>query len=189
MKLLVGLGNPGAKHRLNRHNLGFLAVEAWSLLKGAEVNKKDFGSVTARVKSASGDEDILVMMPQTYMNRSGEAVAEAMNFYKLAVEDLIVVHDELDIPPMTFRIKKGGGIAGHNGLRSIAPLGDNYIRIRMGIGRPPHPGIAVPDFVLGNLSKEELSFWEKEMPSVAEAIDLCIAGKMELAMNKFHRKG
>lgn len=187
MKILVGLGNPGRKHVLNRHNLGFLVVEAWSLLKGQECQKEEFQSLTAKVKV--GGEDVLVMKPQTYMNRSGEAIGEALRFYKLSVDDLIVVHDELDIPPMGFRIKKGGGHAGHNGLRSIAPLGEGYIRFRMGIGRPAHPEMAVADYVLGNLEKGELDFWEKEMPNVCAAIDLCLEGKMETAMNKFHRKG
>lgn len=186
MKLLVGLGNPGRKHILNRHNLGFLVVEAWALLKGSEVQKEEFQSLTARVKF--GDQDVLVMKPQTYMNRSGEAIGEALRFFKLGVEDLIVVHDELDIPPMSFRIKKGGGHAGHNGLKSISPFGESYLRFRMGIGRPLHPEMGVADFVLGNLEKSELEFWEKEMPNVCEAIDLCLQGKAELAMNKFHRK-
>lgn len=187
MKLLVGLGNPGRKHVLNRHNLGFLAVEAWVLLKGEEFRKEEFQSQTAKVKV--GGEDVLVMKPLTYMNRSGEAVGEAMRFYKLGVNDLIVVHDELDIPPMSFRLKKGGGHAGHNGLRSMDSVdGQNYLRFRMGIGRPLHPEMGVADFVLGNLSAEELKFWEDEMPRVCEAIDMCVAGKEGIAMNKFNTK-
>lgn len=187
MKLLVGLGNPGRKHVLNRHNLGFLAVEAWTLLKGQDFKKEEFGAQTARVKV--GGEDVLVMKPLTFMNRSGESVGEAMRFYKLGPEDLIVAHDELDIPPMSFRLKKGGGHAGHNGLRSLSVLGESYLRFRLGIGRPPHPEMSVADFVLGNLDKAELEYWEKEMPNVCEAIDLCLAGKPELAMNKFNKKG
>ncbi|RYZ93888.1 MAG: peptidyl-tRNA hydrolase, partial [Proteobacteria bacterium] len=114
MKLLVGLGNPGRQHVINRHNLGFLAVEAYVLLRG---------------------EDVIVMKPQTYMNRSGDGVGEAMRFFKIAPEDMIVLHDELDVAPMSFKIKKGGGHAGHNGLRSLQPLGENYWRFRLGIGR------------------------------------------------------
>jgi PTH1 family peptidyl-tRNA hydrolase len=187
MKLLVGLGNPGRKHVLNRHNLGFLAVDSFVALKGEDFRKQEFGAETARFKV--GEEDVVVMKPQTYMNRSGDSVGEAMRFYKLTPADLIVVHDELDVAPMSFKIKMGGGHAGHNGLRSIQPLGEKYWRFRMGIGRPPHPAMAVADFVLGNLEKAELDFWENEMPNVAEAITLCLAGKAELAMNKFHRKG
>lgn len=186
MKLLVGLGNPGRKHVLNRHNLGFLVAEAWALLKGEEFKKEEFKAQTAKVRV--GSEDVLVMKPLTYMNRSGESVAEALRFYKLGVEDLIVLHDEVDLPPMSFRMKKGGGTAGNNGLKSIVPLGENFIRIRLGIGRPPHPGMQVADYVLGNLEQVELDFWEKEMPNVCEAIDLCLDGKIEAAMGKFHRK-
>lgn len=186
MKLLVGLGNYGRQHVLNRHNMGFLAAEAWVLLKGEEFRKDEFRSQTARVKL--NGEDVLVLKPQTYMNRSGDAVGEALKFFKLGVEDLVVLHDELDLPPMSFRVKRGGGTAGNNGLKSIVPLGENFTRVRLGIGRPPHPAMAVADYVLGNLSREELDFWEKEMPNVCEAIDICLAGKAELAMNKFNRK-
>lgn len=186
MKILVGLGNPGRQHVLNRHNLGFLAVEAWVLLKGEEFRKEEFRSQAARVKV--GGEDVLVLKPQTYMNRSGEAVADALKFFKLGIEDVIVAHDEVDLPPMSMRLKKGGGTAGNNGLKSIVPLGDQFVRLRLGIGRPPHPDMAVADFVLGNLSREELDHWEREMPAVCEAIDLCLAGKVEQAMNKFNQK-
>lgn len=186
MKLLVGLGNPGTKHRVNRHNLGFLVVEAWALLKGQELTKDEFKSITGKVKV--GGEDVLVMKPQTFMNRSGEAVREAMQFFKLTIQDVIVVHDEVDIPPRTFRIKRGGGTAGNNGLKSIVPLGEDFIRFRMGVGRPEHPEIDVADFVLGNLTAEDLKFWEEEMSNICAAIDLCIEGKMETAMNKYHRK-
>ena len=187
MKLLVGLGNPGRKHLLNRHNLGFLAVEAWVLLKGAEFRKEEFGAQTARVKV--GSEEVIVMKPLTFMNRSGESVGEAMRFFKVAVEDVLVAHDELDIPPMSFRLKKGGGHAGHNGLRSMSVHGEGYMRLRLGIGRPPHPAMAVADFVLGNLSEEELKYWENEMQGgISEAIDLCLAGNFTTAMNKFNRK-
>lgn len=186
MKILVGLGNPGRQHLLNRHNLGFLVVESWALRKGEEFRKQEFQSLTARVKI--DDLDILVMKPQVFMNRSGEALAEAMQFHKVPIQDVIVVHDELDIPPHSFRLKRGGGHGGHNGLRSILHLGDDFLRIRMGIGRPPHPGMQVADYVLGNLSKEDLDFWEQEMDKVHEAIELSFVGKEEIAMNRFHRK-
>lgn len=182
MHLLVGLGNPGRKHIINRHNLGFLAVEAWVLLKGEEFRKKEFQAEVARVG------DVIALKPQTYMNRSGESVREAMQFFKVPIENVIVLHDEIDLPPMTFKIKRGGGHAGHNGLRSLMEIDANFIRFRLGVGRPPHPGMEVADYVLGNLEKNELDFWENEMPEVAAAIDLCIEGKMELAMNKFHKK-
>ena len=186
MKLIVGLGNPGRHHVMNRHNLGFLIVEAWALLKQAEIRKEEFQSLVARVKV--GDQDVLVMKPQTFMNRSGEAISSAMKFFKIAIEDVIVLHDELDIAPQTYRIKRGGGHGGHNGLKSIMPLGENFLRFRLGIGRPSHPEMAVADYVLGNLTPEEMNFWEKEMTKLAEAIDLCLLGKVEQAMTRFNRK-
>jgi PTH1 family peptidyl-tRNA hydrolase len=184
--LLVGLGNPGREHVINRHNLGFLAVEAWALLKGEEIQKKEFHSLTARLKV--GHEDVLAMKPQTFMNRSGDPVWEAMQFYKVPMENVIVLHDEIDLLPQTFRIKRGGGHAGHNGLRSLMHHGENFLRFRMGVGRPPHKDMEVADYVLGNLPRGELEFWEEEMPNVCAAVDLCIQGKMELAMNQFHKK-
>ena len=186
MKILVGLGNPGREHTINRHNLGFLIVEAWVLLKGQGFRKKEFRSETARFKL--GAEDILVLKPQTYMNRSGEAIKEAMQFFKVPIEDVIVVHDELDIPPQSFRIKRGGGHGGHNGLKSILASGENFLRFRMGIGRPMVKEFDIADYVLGNLEKAELDFWEKEMTQISEALDLCLQGKVETAMNRFNRK-
>lgn len=186
MFLLVGLGNPGREHVINRHNLGFLAVEAWVLLKGEEFRKREFHSETARLRL--GSEEVLAMKPQTYMNRSGEAIQEAMKFFKVPIENVIVLHDELDLLPKMFRIKRGGGHAGHNGLRSLMHHGENFLRFRLGIGRPPHAGMEVADYVLGNLSKEELGFWEEKMPDVCQAIDLCIEGKIEKAMHQFHTK-
>src|SRR5690606_38787743 len=119
MKLLVGLGNPGREHVLDRHNLGFIAVESWVLLKGEEFRKEEFRSHTARLQVHG--QDIIVLKPLTYMNRSGEAIQAAMQFYKIPVEDVIVVHDEIDIPQKTFRIKRGDGPGGHNGLKSNIP--------------------------------------------------------------------
>ncbi len=186
MKLLVGLGNPGRTHLLNRHNLGFLAVDAFVALKGEEFRKEEFRSITARFKV--GGEDVLVMKPETFMNRSGDAVSEAMQFFKVPITDVIVAHDELDIPPCSFRLKRGGGHGGHNGLRSLMTFGDDFIRIRMGVGRPPHPGMDTADFVLGNLTVQDLEFWENEMENVAEAIEMCVTGQFEKAMNRFNRK-
>jgi PTH1 family peptidyl-tRNA hydrolase len=187
MKLLVGLGNIGPKHLLNRHNLGFMAVDLWLKEKGFEATKKEFKSLTARLKH--GNEDVVVLKPQTYMNRSGEAVQEAMAYYKVAVEDIIVLHDELDIPACSFRIKRGGGAGGHNGIKSMLAIdGGNFDRIRLGIGKPGHPGIEIADYVLGNLSQEEQGYWQQHMVDVLDAIDLCIEGKVQLAMNKFNRR-
>ena len=187
MKLLIGLGNPGREHLRNRHNMGFLMVDAWVSAHRGEFNKEEFRSHIARVKMPGG-EDVLVMKPLTYMNRSGDALAEAMSFFKIPLADIIVVHDELDIPPCSFRIKTNGGHGGHNGLRSILHLGDNFVRVRMGIGRPENAAFDIADYVLGNLSEEEWSYWEKNIPAVNEAIDMCVSGQVDTAMNKFNRQ-
>lgn len=186
MKLLVGLGNPGKQHLFNRHNLGFLAVDAFVAAHGEEFRKEEFRAHTARLKIAG--EDVLVMKPQTYMNRSGDSVGEAMQFFKVPIESVIVVHDELDIPAKSFRVKKGGGPGGHNGIRSILHLGEEFVRIRLGVGRPPVPEMDTADYVLGNLSKDELAYWQEHLDGVFDAIELCISGKVEQAMNQFNRK-
>ncbi|MCO5142707.1 MAG: aminoacyl-tRNA hydrolase [Oligoflexia bacterium] len=186
MKVLAGLGNPGRQHLFNRHNLGFLAIDAYMAFKGFSFEGKRFQSEFAKVKV--GSQDVLVLKPQTYMNRSGEAIGEALRFFKLKIEDLIVVHDEIDLPAKSFRLKQGGGHGGNNGLRSIIPIGENFIRVRMGVGRPTHPGYDVADYVLGDLEKEELDFWQNEMTSVIDAVDLCLENKLSLAMNKFNRR-
>lgn len=186
MKLLVGLGNPGAKHLLDRHNMGFIAVDLWLRDKGLEATKKEYNALTARTEHAG--QEVLVMKPQTYMNKSGESILAAMNFFKIPIEDVIVVHDELDIPPSSFRVKRGGGAGGHNGLKSILQLGDAFIRVRLGIGRPLDSRVDIADYVLGRLSTEEQAFWQENMVDVLDAIDLCLEAKVDLAMNRFNRR-
>lgn len=187
MKLVVGLGNPGKEHADNRHNLGHRIVGHWVLARGERFQEETkFRSLAA--KFALGDETVVALLPLTYMNRSGEAVQKAMAFYKIAVNDVIVLHDELDIPSGTFRMKRGGGPGGNNGLRSIHTVGDEYLRIRLGVGRPPVPEMDPADFVLGNLTFSEKKIWEALYPSVAEALELCIAGREPEAMKRFHTK-
>lgn len=187
MKLLVGLGNPGAEHADNRHNIGYKILAHWvASQKQRFQEKSDFRGLVAKVSLPSSS--VVALLPLTYMNRSGEAVAKVMSFYKIPIEDVIVLHDELDIASCTFRVKLGGGHGGHNGLKSIHPLGEAYVRLRLGIGRPPHPDIDVADYVLGNFSHGERQSWENLYPSIVEAMDLCIAGKTGEAMNRFSAK-
>jgi PTH1 family peptidyl-tRNA hydrolase len=154
MQLWVGLGNPGAQYALQRHNVGFMAADAI-----AEVH--DFGPVKKAFQGWSqegriGGEKILLLKPATFMNESGRSVGEAMRFYKLDVGDVTVFHDELDLAPFKVRVKIGGGTAGHNGLRSTeAHIGNEFRRVRIGIGHPGHKDKVSP-YVLGNYAKAEM---------------------------------
>jgi len=153
MRLVVGLGNPGTQHVGNRHNIGFMAVQEIARRHGFGPWRRRFQGVAT--EGPIGAERVLLLLPGTYMNESGRAVGEAAHFYKLALSDIVVLHDEVDLPPGKVRVKAGGGIAGHNGLRSIsAHVGNDYRRVRIGIG---HPGAKemVHGHVLGDFSKAE----------------------------------
>src|ERR671929_1655358 len=157
MRLIVGLGNPGARYARNRHNVGFMAIEAIARRYGFAAFRSRFKGELAEGTIAG--ERRLLLRPQTFMNASGEAVLAAMSFYKIAPADILVIHDELDLRPGKVRVKRGGGSAGHNGLRSIdAMIGPDYWRVRIGIG---HPGIKelVHPYVLQNFTADELRGW------------------------------
>src|ERR1044071_1300691 len=151
--LFVGLGNPGARYAGNRHNIGFMAVDAIARRHGIGPWRRRFQGVAC--EGPIGSPRALLLLPGTYMNESGRAVAEAAHFYKLGLTDIAVFHDELDLPPGKVRVKVGGGFAGHNGLRSIsAHIGNDYRRVRIGIG---HPGVKelVYPYVLSDFAKAE----------------------------------
>jgi PTH1 family peptidyl-tRNA hydrolase len=173
MRLLAGLGNPGPRHAMNRHNIGFMAIDRIAAEHG-------FGPWTARFRAEVAEgrlagEKVLLLKPQTYMNLSGDAVAEAARFYKLATADIVVVHDELDLPPGRCRTKRGGGHAGHNGLRSImAHLGPDFLRIRLGIGHPGHKD-AVAGYVLHDFAKADAPWLEPLLAAIAAAAPLLVA--------------
>jgi PTH1 family peptidyl-tRNA hydrolase len=187
MLLFVGLGNPGAKYAGNRHNIGFMAVDEIARVHRAGPWRRRFqGDATEAV---IGGERAILLKPETYMNESGRAVGEAMRFFKIALADVIVFHDELDLPPAKLRMKLGGGNAGHNGLRSITALcGNDYRRVRMGIG---HPGAKelVHAYVLNDFGKAERD-WVEDLcracadhaDQLAEADDVAFQNKVHLAM-------
>jgi PTH1 family peptidyl-tRNA hydrolase len=167
MKLFVGLGNPGAEHALNRHNVGFMAVDAIAASHNFPAWRNRFSSLVT--EGRLGREKVLLLKPQTYMNESGRAAGEAMRFYKLDEEDIIVFHDELDLAPGKVRVKVGGGVAGHNGLKSLtAHLGNDYARVRIGIGHPGHRDL-VTDYVLRNFAKADHDWLEPLLGAIAEA--------------------
>jgi len=174
MKLLVGLGNPGAKYARHRHNVGFMAVERIADRYRFSPWRKRFQGEAADGEIAG--EKCLLLKPQTFMNESGRAVGEAMRFLKLELSELIVFHDELDLAPGKLKVKTGGGNAGHNGLRSIsAHQGNDYVRVRIGIGHPGHKD-AVYGYVLHDFHKSEEAWLAPLLDAVADAAGRIVQG-------------
>ena len=184
MRLFVGLGNPGSRYARNRHNIGFMAVEAVARTHGAAPWRRRFqGEAT---EATIGRERVLLLKPQTYMNESGRAVAEAQRFFKVELRDVVVFHDELDLPPAKLRVKTGGGNAGHNGLRSItAQCGNDYRRVRLGIGHPGDKAL-VHAYVLNDFAKSEEPWVEDLCGACAEFAPLLAAGDDGGFQNKVH---
>ncbi|MFU8883749.1 MAG: aminoacyl-tRNA hydrolase [Rhodobacterales bacterium] len=175
MKLFVGLGNPGAKYAGNRHNIGFMALDAIASDHGfAPWRSKFQGQIS---EGRLGNIRIVLLKPETFMNLSGQSVGEAMRFYKLEPADLIVFHDELDLAPGKCRLKQGGGHAGHNGLRSIhGHIGEDYARVRLGIGHPGHKD-RVAGYVLSDFAKADQGWLEDMMRGIAEGAPMLAAGE------------
>jgi len=181
MLILAGLGNPGPKYEKNRHNIGFMAVDAIASRWGFSPYRARFQSLAAEgsIPTPGGAVRTLILKPQTYMNESGRAVGEALRFFKLAPKALVVFHDELDLAPGRFRMKLGGGVAGHNGLRSIgAQLGPDFRRARMGIGHPGHKE-RVMGHVLSDFHKVEEGWVKAMCEACADAAPLLAAGEDE----------
>jgi len=154
VQIWAGLGNPGTQYALHRHNVGFMAVDIIAEVHGFGPWTKKFRSLIS--EGRVGRHRILLLKPQTYMNDSGDAVQQALKFYKLELDALTVFHDELDLAPMKVKVRKGGGLAGHNGLRAInAIFGPDFRRVRIGIGHPGHKD-KVTGYVLGNYAKSEM---------------------------------
>jgi PTH1 family peptidyl-tRNA hydrolase len=184
MLLLVGLGNPGARYVCNRHNIGFLAVQEIAKRHGIGPWRRRFQGVAC--EGPIGGERVLLLLPGTFMNESGRAVAEAAQFYKLTAGDITVFHDEIELPPGKVRVKVGGGIAGHNGLRSItAHVGNDYRRVRIGVG---HPGAKdlVEHYVLSDFAKSERGWVEALIDILADNVDLLVRGQDASFQNKVH---
>jgi len=184
MLLLVGLGNPGARHAGNRHNVGFMAVQAIAQRHGIGPWRRRFQGVACEGPIAG--ERALLLLPGTFMNESGRAVAEAAHFYKLPLADITVFHDEIDLPPGKVRVKVGGGIAGHNGLRSVtAHIGNDYRRVRIGVGHPGDKDL-VYAYVLSDFAKSERPWVEALMTVLADNVDLVGRGDDASFQNKVH---
>jgi PTH1 family peptidyl-tRNA hydrolase len=182
MRLLVGLGNPGPRYAGNRHNIGFMAVDAIVRRHSFSGTRERFHGLTA--EGTIGGEKVLALAPQTFMNDSGRAVQAAMTFYKLQPADIIVIYDEIDLPLGKVRVKRGGGAGGHNGIRSIdAHIGTDYWRVRMGVDHPGQKEM-VKAYVLMDFFKEEHAQVQAMLNAVADAIPLMIAGDDGRFMNK-----
>lgn len=184
MQLIVGLGNPGSRYAKNRHNIGFMAVDAIARELRATPWRKRFQGVIC--EAGSGNDKILILKPETYMNESGRTVAEAMRFFKLGLNDVTVFYDDLDLAPAKIRIKVGGGNAGHNGLRSItAHCGNDYRRVRLGIGHPGDKALVQP-YVLGDFFKAEEPWVADLTQACATNIGLLLSGQESSFLNKVH---
>ncbi len=183
--LIVGLGNPGSEYDFTRHNIGFLAVDALAdQYKAGSWKKKFKGLLTA-----SNDPSLLFLKPQTYMNLSGESVGEALRFHKLTPPNVIVFHDDLDLLPGQVRIKQGGGAGGHNGLKSIdAHIGQDYWRVRLGIGHPGVKGEAVTNHVLSTFAKADKVWLEPLLDIVTAEFGVMLDGKPNDYQSRIARK-
>ncbi len=183
MWLLVGLGNPGDKYEYNRHNIGFLAVDAIADTFGFPAYKKKYQGLMAEGNIEG--EKVILLKPQTYMNNSGQSVGEAAKFYKIPLDRIAVFHDELDLAAGKIRTKKGGGNAGHNGLRSMdSHLNSNdYWRIRLGIGHPGDKAM-VHNHVLSDFSKNDLIWLKPLIEAIGDHVPLMVQGKDSEFMSK-----
>jgi len=187
IELIVGLGNPGSQYEQTRHNAGFWFVEEIARLKGAQFRpeSKFSGDVCKVVLEG---RDIWLLKPDTFMNRSGQAVQKLASFYKIPTENILVAHDELDLEPGTARLKTAGGHGGHNGLRDIiAQMGKEFHRLRIAIGHPGHRD-QVSDYVLHRASKDEQISIENSMDDALRVLPLLAEGSWEKAVHRLHSK-
>lgn len=187
VQLVVGLGNPGPKYTETRHNAGFWFVDALARQHGGSFRQENkFAGETARI-TLDGRE-VWLLKPQTFMNRSGQSVKLLASFYKVPVEAILVVHDEIDLPPGDVRLKRGGGHGGHNGLRDIiAHLGKEFLRLRVGVGHPGHKDQVV-DYVLQRPSRGDEADILRSIDQGLDVMPEVVAGELERAMHKLHSK-
>jgi len=187
MKLIVGLGNPTAQYEKTRHNVGFRAIERFAAAHRIPLEGKKWNAVYG-TGEAKG-EKVVLLLPQTYMNLSGEPAGSAMRFFKIPIEDVVAVHDELDLPLGRLQLKKGGGAAGHNGLKSLLQHlgGADFLRMRVGINRPP-PKWDTAAYVLANFSGAEEKQLDETLDRVTDGLDLLLEKGASAAMNAVNRK-
>ena len=178
MFLIVGLGNPGAEYDKTRHNVGFMAADVIAAKYGFGTARAKFDGLIS--EGGIAGEKVYLLKPQTYMNLSGNAVVKAANFYKILPQNIIVIHDDMDLPVGKVKAKTGGGAGGHNGLKSIdAAVTPNYHRIRIGVGHPQGSGEAVVNHVLSRFSKTDAEVIDSELELIAEQVGVLIKDGME----------
>ena len=185
--MIVGLGNPGKQYEATRHNAGFIAMEALADKLGAEVKRIKYKSYCG--ETTIGDKRVLLMMPQTYMNNSGEAVREAMQFYKLTPAQVLVMMDDISLPVGKIRIRRKGSDGGQKGMKSIIYLtgSDQFPRVKIGVGAKPHPDYDLAAWVLSKFTKEEQPLMVEAAKRAADAACLIAEGDIDAAMNQFSR--
>ena len=184
--LVVGLGNPGARYESTRHNMGFLALDRLAEREKLRFNKLRFKAWTAEWKL--GEDKVLVMKPQTYMNLSGESVGAAARFYKIPADHILVVSDDISLPVGKLRLRSAGSAGGHNGLKNIIQhLGtDQFPRIRVGVGEKPHPDYDLADWVLGKFTGEDKKAIDAAVKKAADAIECILKDGLDKGMNRFN---
>ena len=184
--IIVGLGNPGIDYERTRHNAGFMAMSVIEEKLGVSVDTYKFKAKTAVTQV--GGKQCLLMKPETFMNLSGEAVSQAMIFYKIPIENVLVIFDDISLEPGTMRIRRKGSAGGHNGLKSIIECcgSEDFPRIKIGVGKKPRPDYDLADWVLGKFSEEDQKKLAEVFENVLPAAELIVQGKTSEAMNKFN---
>ena len=184
--VIAGLGNPGLEYEGSRHNAGFFTIDTLAEQLGEKIDRLRFKGKTAEV--TIGDKRCLLLKPTTYMNNSGESVVQALEFYKIDAANLIVIYDDISLEPGKLRIRRKGSHGGHNGMRSIIELTgrDDFPRVKMGVGKKPHPDYDLAKWVLGKFGKEDAAKLKEAADSACECIKLMVQGKTDEAMNKYN---
>lgn len=186
--MVVGLGNPGRQYENTRHNVGFITADQIAEKRGFKIDRLRFQSLTGECMIAG--KRVLFLKPSTFMNLSGQAVVEAMNFYKLPIENVIVVHDDVSLAPGRLRVRAKGSHGGHNGLKNIIYLTgkDTFPRVKIGVGDKPHPDYDMADWVLGVPEADDRKLIEQAILKIDDIIELIVSGKLNDAMNRYNGK-
>ena len=184
--VIAGLGNPGLEYEGSRHNAGFFTIDMLAAQLGTDISRLRFKGKTAEV--TIGEKRCLLLKPTTYMNNSGESVVQALEFYKIDPENLIVICDDISLDPGKLRIRRKGSHGGHNGMRSIIELTgrDDFPRIKMGVGKKPHPDYDLAKWVLGKFSKEDSALLKEAAENACECVKLMVQCRTDEAMNKYN---